>query len=140
MYRYPLGRGRWMATASAVVLLIGCVLPWFTAGGHVGDLGAITGNAFDGSGILVFLVALATLALVTLPYAAGDRPVGMDRWPPYLILLVVGVIGVLLRAVDLWNRGVLGLPDRSPGLWLVGIGLLLLARATFEISQAPQGR
>jgi hypothetical protein len=140
MYRYPLGRGRWMATASAVVLLIGCVLPWFTAGGRVGDLGAITGNAFDGSGILVFLVALATLALVTLPYAAGDRPVGMDRWPPYLILLVVGVIGVLFRAVDLWNRGVLGLPDRSPGLWLVGVGLLLLARATFEIAQAPRGR
>jgi len=137
MYRYPLGRGRWMAAASAVVLLIGCVLPWYTAGGQVGGLPPVTGNAFESSGILVFLVALATLAMVTLPYAAGDRPVGLDRWPPYLILLLVGVIGTLLRAFDLWGRNVLGLPHRSPGLWLVAFGLLLLARATFEISQTP---
>ncbi len=138
MYRYPLGRGRWIAALAAVVLLVGCVLPWYTAGGQVGDLPALTGNAFEASGILVFLVALGSLALVTLPYAAGDRPVGTDRWPPYLLLLVVAVVGVLLRAVDLWGRGVLGLPDRSPGLWIVGIGLILLARATFEISQSQR--
>ena len=139
MYRHPVGRGRWIAAGSAIVLLIGCVLPWYTAGGQVGGLPPVTGNAFESSGILVFLVALATLALVTLPYAAGDRPVGLDRWPPYLILLVTGFLGVLLRAFDLYGRGVLGLPDRSPGLWLVAVGLLLLARATFEIAQAPQG-
>jgi hypothetical protein len=138
MYRYPVGRGRWTATAAAIVLLIGCVLPWYTAGGQVGGLPPVTGNAFESSGILVFLVALATLALVTLPYAAGDRPVGLDRWPPYLILLLIALIGVLLRTFDLWGRGVLGLPDRSPGLWLVAVGLLLLARATFEISQSPE--
>jgi hypothetical protein len=139
MYRYPVSRGRWIAAAAALVLLIGCVLPWYTAGDRVGGLPPVTGNAFESSGILVFLVALATLALVTLPYAAGDRPVGLDRWPPYLILFVIALIGLLLRAFELWGRGVLGLPDRSPGLWLVGIGLVLLARATFEISQAPQG-
>jgi hypothetical protein len=139
MYRYNLGRGRWLAAASALILLIGCVLPWYTAGGTVGGLPPVTGNAFESSGILVFLVALATLALVTLPYAAGDRPVGFDRWPPYLILLLVAVMGTLLRVFDLWSRSVIGLPDRSPGLWLVVLGLLLLARATFEISQNPQG-
>jgi hypothetical protein len=138
MYRYPLGRGRWTAAASGIVLLIGCVLPWFTAGGQAG-LPPVTGNAFDSSGILVFLVALATLALVTLPYAAGDRPVGLDRWPPYLILLLVGAVGTLLRVFDLFNRSVLGLPDRSPGLWLVALGLILLARATFEVAQNPHG-
>jgi hypothetical protein len=140
MYRYPLGRGRWLATAAAVLLLIGCVLPWYTAGGQVGGLPPVTGNAFEGSGILVFLVALGTFALVTLPYAAGDRPVGFDRWPPYLILLLIALVGVLLRAVDLWGRiPGFGWPDRSPGLWLVALGLLLLARATFEIFQSPQG-
>ena len=139
MYRYPLGRGRRIAALAAAVLLIGCVLPWYTAGGQVGNLPPVTGNAFEASGILVFLVALATLALVTLPYAAGDRPTSLDRWPPYLVLFIVGVLGFLMRAYDLWGRGVLGLPDRSPGLWLVGVGLVLLGRATFEISQAPQG-
>ena len=140
MYRYPVGRGRWIATAAAVVLLAGCVLPWYTAGGQVGNLPSVTGNAFEATGILVFLVALATLALVTLPFAAGDRPVGLDRWPPYLVLFIVGLLGVILRAVDLWGRiPGFGWPDRSPGLWLVGVGLILLGRATFEISQAPRG-
>jgi hypothetical protein len=137
MYRYPLGRGRWIAAAAAVVMLIGCVLPWYTAGGQVGGLPPVTGNAFESSGILVFLVALVTLALVTLPYAAGDRPIAADRWPPYLILLGVGIAGLVLRVLDLLKVPGFGLPDRSPGIWLVLIGLVLLGRATFEIASSP---
>ena len=137
MYRYPVGRGRWIAAASAIVLLVGCVLPWYTAGGQVGGLPPVTGNAFEASGILVFLVALATLALVTLPYAGGDRPRPADRWPPYLILLAVAAVGVLLRVLDLFGRVPgFGWPDRSPGLWVVAVGLILLGRATFEIANS----
>ena len=141
MYRHPLGRGRRLAALGAILMLVGCVLPWYTVGGQIGSLTPVTGNAFESTGILVFLSALGTLALVTLPYAAGDRPLGLDRWPPYLVLLLLGLLGVLLRIVDLWNHAggsVLGLPDRSPGLWLVAVGLVLLARATFEISQTPE--
>ena len=97
MHRFPLGRGRWIAAISSIVILIGCVLPWYTAGDKINGLPPLTGNAFDGPGILVFLAALATLALVTMPYAAGDRPVGFDRWPPYLIILIVGIAGLLIR-------------------------------------------
>ena len=141
MYRYPLGRGRWLAALSAIVILVGCVLPWYTAGGQVGGLPPVTGNAFESSGILVFLVALVTLALVTLPYAAGDRPISAERWPPYLILLGVGLAGVLLRILDLMGRVPgFGWPDRSPGLWLVLIGLALLGRATFEIANSPHAQ
>ena len=137
MYRYPVGRGRWIAAASAIVLLVGCVLPWYTVGGQVGGLPPVTGNAFEASGILVFLVALATLALVTLPYAGGDRPRAADRWPPYLILLAVAAVGVLLRVLDLFGRVPgFGWPDRSPGLWVVAVGLILLGRATFEIANS----
>jgi hypothetical protein len=140
MHRFPLGRGRWLAGASAVVILIGCVLPWYTVGGTIGGLPPYTGNAFESSGILVFLAALSILALVALPYASGDRSVALDRWPPYLIILAVAILGLLIRLIDLTGRGVLGLPDRSPGLWLVALGLIGLARATFEIAQTSERR
>ena len=79
LHRRPLGRDRIAAAISSVLILVGCALPWFRAGGSDG-IPPITGNAFAGPGILVFLAALATLALVALPYAAGDRPVALDRW------------------------------------------------------------
>ena len=136
MYRYPLGRGRRIAALSAVVILVGCVLPWYTAGGQVGGLPPLTGNAFEASGILVFLVALATLALVTLPYAAGDRPMAIDRWQPYLIALIIGLAGLGLRVFELAHDvDRIWPPTRSPGLWVVGLGMLGLARATYEIAQ-----
>lgn len=140
MYRFPLGRGRWIAAISAIVILVGCVLPWYTVGGTIGNLPAVTGNAFESTGILVFLAALATLAMVALPYAAGDRPVSFDRWQPYLIILIVAAIGFGVRLFDFGRQGILGLPDRSPGLFVVGLGLIGLARATFEIAQSPDRR
>jgi hypothetical protein len=139
VHRFPLGRGRWLAAASAVIMLVGCVLPWYTVGDPAGGLPPLQGNAFEGSGIIVFLVALATLALVALPYAMGDRPLGGDRWPLYLLLLAFGMAGLALRLIDLIGRGVPGLlPDRAPGLWVVGVGLIVLARATYEIARVPE--
>ncbi|HET9520937.1 MAG TPA: hypothetical protein VFO73_07830, partial [Candidatus Limnocylindrales bacterium] len=94
--------------------------------------------AFDASGILVVFIALATIALFTLPYAT-ERPVGIDRALSYAGLTIVGWVGVGLRVFDLLtagglSAGALGLPDRSPGLWIVVGGLLLLSRATYEIA------
>jgi len=139
MHRFPLGRGRWIAAVAAIVILVGCMPPWYTVGGLVGGLPPYTGNAFEATGILVFLAALATLAFVALPYAASG-PVSWDRWPPYLLLLLVGGAGLGIRAVDLGSRGMLGLPDRSPGLWIVGVGFILLARATYEIAASADRR
>lgn len=136
-----MGRGRWLAAISAIIILVGCVLPWYTVGDANGGLPPAQGNAFEASGIVVFLVALATLALVALPYAMGDRPLGADRWPLYLLLMLAGLAALLLRLVDLLGRGVPGLlPDRAPGLWLVGLGLVLFARATYEIARTPERR
>jgi len=139
VHRRPIGRGRTIAALAAIVLLAGCVLPWYTAGGADG-IPPASGNAFEASGIVVFLAALATLALVTLPYAAGDRPVGADRWPAYGAVLLAGLVGFGLRLVDLVTQGVFGLPDRAAGLWLTAAGLIILARAVFEISQEPDRR
>lgn len=140
MHRHPLGRGRLIAGLSAIAILAACLLPWYGVGGGV-DLPARDLRAFDGSGFLAFLAALGTLAILALPYAAGDRPVGADRWLSYLLLFGLGAIGIVL-----WPIGLLGdypaglLPDRAPGLWLAAIGLVGLARATFEIAREPPRR
>jgi len=78
LHRRPLGRGRWMAALGGVLMVVGSVLPWWHVGGTPG-ITAESGNGLAGSGILVFLVGIATLALLALPYAAGDRPLGLDR-------------------------------------------------------------
>ena len=132
MHRRPLGRGRRLAAIAALVILVGCFLPWWQMGGG-GTLPPESGNAFDASGILVVFIALATIALFTLPYAT-ERPVGIDRALSYAALTIVGWIGVGLRFVDLFSVGAIGLPDRAPGLWIVVAGLLLLSRATYEIA------
>ena len=135
LHRRSLGRGRWVAAGSAIVIVVGCVLPWFRAGGAEG-IPALEGNGFFGTGILAFLAALATLALVALPYAMGDRPVAVDRWWVYAALAVTAALGLLLRSVGIaLDSGGFGtmLPDRAPGVWLAVAGVVGLAFATAEL-------
>lgn len=139
MHRRPFGRGRALAALAAVVILVASFLPWWQVGG--GDsLPAMSENAFVGSGIVVFLVALATIALVTLPYAT-DRPVGIDRTLSYVFLVAIGWIALLIRAVGLATVNVPAiLPDRAAGLWLAALGLVILSRAAYEISREEPRR
>src|SRR2546427_783958 len=91
--------------------------------------------------IPVLLAALATLALVALPFAS-ERPTALDRWPSYLVVLGLAIVGYVLRVAGLIVEGpLLALrPDRAPGLFVVAVGLVGLARATFEIYQEPEMR
>lgn len=141
MHRRPVGRARLLAAASAAVIVAGTLLPWWSVGGTNG-LPALGGNAFAGFGILVFVVALATTALVTLPYAT-DRPVGADRWPAYAILAGTGWIAFGIRIVDLLALRAFQFQEpaevvtRGPGLWVTGVGLAMLARAAYDVFQEP---
>ena len=140
MNRRPIGRGRTLAVISTVVMLVACLLPWYSVGGGA-DLPAIGSNAFGGSGILVFVAALATIALVALPYAAGDRPIGADRWLFYLILAVAAWLGLLYWPLDKLGDLAGGLlPDRAPGFWLAIVGTIGLSRAVYDIAREPAGR
>jgi hypothetical protein len=140
MHRRPLGRGRSLAALAAPLIVIGCVLPWWQVGGTPG-ITAESGNGLAGSGILVFLVGIATLALVALPYAAGDRPLGLDRWLSFAILAVAGWIGFAWRVVELALIGAFQFSTpvqvltNGPGLWLAAIGLVILARAAFVMTR-----
>lgn len=133
MHRRPLGRGRRLAALAAFVIVVASFLPWWQVGGGDG-LPPMSENAFSGSGIVVFLTALATIALVALPYAT-DRPVAIDRALSYVFLAAVGWIGFAIRVVSLATVNVQALfPDRAPGLWLAAAGLIILSRAIYELA------
>ena len=129
-----------MAALGGVLMVVGSVLPWWQVGGTPG-ITAESGNGLAGSGILVFLVGIATLALVALPYAAGDRPLGVDRWLTFAILAVAGWIGFAWRVVELLLAGAfqfttpVEVVTNGPGLWLAGIGLALLSRAAYVMTR-----
>jgi hypothetical protein len=129
-----------MAALGGVLMVVGSVLPWWQVGGTPG-ITAQSGNGLAGSGILVFLVGIATLALVALPYATGDRPLGIDRWLTFAILAVAGWIGFAWRVVELWLVGAFQFSSpaqvvtNGPGLWLAAIGLALLARAAYVMTR-----
>jgi len=133
-----------LAALGALVVLVGCVLRWWSVGGASG-LPELGGNAFEGMGIVVFAVALATIAVVTLPYAT-DRPVGGDRWPAYALLASLGWLALVVRMIDLAILRAFSFHQptevftNGPGLWVTGIGLAILARAAFEIYREPAGR
>ena len=145
MHRRTIPRSRVLAAAGAVVALVGCVLPWWTVGGNAGELTVHTGNAFESYGILVFAAAIATLALVTLPYASL-RPVSADRWPSYALIAGVGWIGLGARVLDLYlvRAFAFSAPadalTRIPGLWIALVGLAMLARAVFDMVREPRLR
>jgi len=144
MHRRPVGRTRLLAAIGALVALAGCFLPWYTVGGVEG-LTESRGNAFESLGILVFGAAIATLALVTLPYAS-ERPVPADRWSSYAVFAAVGWVGFAYRILDQATnsyfqfREPVDVLTHIPGLWLAGIGLFILARATYEMLREPRLR
>jgi hypothetical protein len=141
MHRRPVGRARLLAALGAAAAAAGCLPPWWSVGGQDG-LPVLSGNGFEGFGIVVFVVGLATIALVTLPYAT-DRPVAADRWPAYAILATTGGIAFALRVLDLAGLGAFSFSDpaevftRGPGLWVAGIGLVTLARAAYDVYREP---
>jgi hypothetical protein len=145
MHRRPLGQGRTLAALGGGLIVIGSVLPWWQVGGDAG-LPAASGNGLEGSGIVVFLVGVTTLALVALPYAVGDRPTSIDRWLSYAILAVVGWLGLGWRVLDLMMRGAFAFDEpaqvftNGPGIWIAGLGLAILSRAVYRMTREPAYR
>jgi hypothetical protein len=146
MHRRPLGGGRTLAAVGAIVILVGCVLPWWQLAQPGGGLPPLTGNGLEASGILALLAGILTLLLVALPYAVGDRPTPIDRWEVYALLALIGWIGLGWRIVDLLGLGAFRFSDpvqvftNGPGLWLTAIGLAILSRAVFVMTREPHYR
>jgi hypothetical protein len=135
MHRRPLGAGRRLAALASLVVIVACFLPWWQTSADLG-LPPRMGNAFDGAGVLVFFVALAVIALLALPYAAGDVPVAIDRPLSFMILAVIGWVALAIRLVDLGGANLEAVyPWRGYGLWLAALGLVILSRAAYDIGR-----
>jgi len=129
-----------MAAVGGILTVIGCVLPWWQVGGTPG-ISLLSGNGLAGPGILVFLVGIVTLALVALPYAAGERPTGLDRWLSFAILAVAGWIGLAWQVAEIALRGAFDFLQPSdvltngPGLWVATLGLVIVSRAAYQMTR-----
>ena len=136
MNRRGLGRGRLLVGLGALVMLVGCFLPWYTIGGAA--LPALSSNAFEGAGIVVFLAAVALLALLALPYASGGGRVALDRPLAFAVVASAGAAGLALRVVQMASQGLLrvdtALPDRALGLWLAAVGTAITMWGVAEIT------
>ena len=144
MHRRTVGRTRLLAAIGALLMLGGCFLPWWTREAPSG-LPALSGTAFEGMGIVVFAAAIATLALVTLPFAT-ERPVSIDRWTSYGLLAGAAWLAFAYRILELGSINAFAFTEPAdvsaniPGLWVSGAGLIALTRATYEMLGEPRLR
>ncbi|MFN8629330.1 MAG: hypothetical protein U0838_03140 [Chloroflexota bacterium] len=140
MHRRSLGPARRLALVAGILLVVGSVLPWYQVGGAEGTLPATVYRAFDGSGILCFLAGLATLALLALPYAMGERPTPLDRGVSFAVLAVLAILGIVLWVPNILVNVAGLIPTQAYGFWITVVGAVLLARAAFEIYLSPERR
>jgi hypothetical protein len=129
--RRGLGIGRTLIAIGSVLALIGCFLPWLTAGELSGQV--VTDNGLNGTGILVFLASIGMLLLIALPYASSSGTSPLDKPLLYALLAGVAIAGLVIHVAQLLDSLTLWPPTRSIGLWLAGIGLILVALGVGEL-------
>jgi hypothetical protein len=130
MTRRALGRGRLLIVVGSLAALVGMIPPWWVVE-RTGQA-PLSGNGFDGAGLVIFLAALAFLALVTLPFATRDGTSGLDRAPVYIVVAIVAIGAFLYRVYEILQFGGLS-PTQSIGLWVTGIGLLIVTWGVGDI-------
>ena len=103
MKRRALGRGRLLIVLGALITLVGLIPTWWVLGGTVTI--RQSGNGFTGVGIVIFLAALALLAVVTLPYARRDGKSTLDTPLVYVAIAAIAVGAFLWRAYEILQFG-----------------------------------
>lgn len=131
MTRRALGRGRLLVIVGAITALAGMLLPWWVVART--GFTPLSGNGFEGAGIVVFLAALGLLSLITLPFASRDGESALDRPAVYVVVAMVAIGAFLYRIYEISQFGGLGLPTQSLGLWTTAAGLLLVAWGVGDI-------
>jgi hypothetical protein len=137
-------RGHWIVALGAIVVVGSTFLQWWQIGGGPDELAQNSGMGIsDGRTFLMFLIAVATLLLVTLPFAS-ERPISIDHPLTYLGMFLAAVASYLWRAAQLITNQPQSLlpwpPQRGIGFWLAAAGLALLSRGVFEVFEERRRR
>ena len=137
MHSRAMGTGRRLALVGALMVVVGCLLPWYTVGGD-GGLPPVTYRAFTYlPGLVVFLSALGTIALIALPFAMGPRHLGIDRGLTFGILAALAIAGIVLWVLQVMPAPQGLMPGGAYGFWISAVGAVILGRAAFDISREP---
>lgn len=131
MTRRALGRGRLLIALGAMLSVIGMLPEWWSIART--NETPLSGNGFEGIGIVIFLSALALLAVITSPFATRDGGSALDRPAAYVVLALLAIAAFMWRVYEISRFSGLGLPTDAPGLWLTGAGLLLIAWGVAEL-------
>jgi hypothetical protein len=136
-------RGHWIIALGAIVVVGSTFLQWWQSGNGDG-LPPLSGNGIsDGRSFLMFLLCVATLLLVTLPFAS-ERPISIDHPLVYLGLFTVTVAAYVWRIVEFVTHQPLPLlpwpPQRGIGFWFAAIGLAAFSRGVFEVFEERRRR
>lgn len=129
--RRGLGIGRTLVAIGSVIALIGCFLPWLSAGEMQGQV--VTSNGLNGTGILVFVASVLLLLVLLLPYASSTGSSSLDKPLVHALLAGTAIVGLVIWVVGHLDSITLLPPDRSLGLWLAIIGLVIVAMGVGEL-------
>jgi hypothetical protein len=145
-------RGHWLVAIGAIVIVGSTMLQWWQIGGGPGELPQRSGVGISDGPVffLMFLVSVASLLLVTLPFAS-ERPIAIDHPVAYLALFATITIGYFWQLISLaqvqlkpWpvvqTQRLPWPPQRGVGLWLAAVGLVLFARGVFEVFEERRRR
>jgi hypothetical protein len=142
MHHTSATRGHWLVAIGAVVIVGATMLQWWQIGGGVGELPANGGSGISDGRVfmMMFVPAVASLFLVTLPFAS-EKPIAIDHPLVYLALFVAIFGGYLWRLISLAQGLLLPWPpQRGVGFWLAAVGLVVLARGVFEVFEERSRR
>jgi hypothetical protein len=135
MHHTTATRGHWLIAIGAIVIVGSTMLQWWQIGGGPGELPATTGRGISEGRVflMMFLPAVASLFLVTLPYAS-EKPIGIDHPLSYLGVFAVLLAGYAWNLVDLAQRQLVPWPPQyGLGFWFAAAGLVLFSRGVWEI-------
>jgi hypothetical protein len=142
MHHTTATRGHWLVAIGAIVIVGSTMLQWWQIGGGVGELPPLTGRGISEGRVflMMFLPAVATLFLVTLPFAS-EKPIGIDHPISYLTLFAVVLGGYIWNILNLAQRQLVPWPPQhGVGFWFAAVGLVLFARGVFEVFEERRRR